>query len=90
MGVRASVQKNEHDIGKGNVQRNESLRNQFHKEFGQSGDKIESHEAASEGNSKDKQISINPGLFRAKNIFMKSIKGRRPTTKNIIVKKQVS
>ena len=90
MGIGASVQKNEHDIGKGNLQRNESVRNQFHKEFGQTAYKMESQETASEDSSKDKQIGINPGLFRAKNIFMKSIKGRRPTTKNIVVKKQVS
>ena len=87
MGAGASVQKKEQDIGKGNVQRNESVRNQFRKEFGQSVDKIET---TSDDNSSDRQIGINPGLFRAKNIFMKSIKGRRPTTKNVIVKKQVS
>ena len=90
MGAGASVQKKEQDIGKGNVQRNESVRNQFHKEFGQSVDKIESQETTSDDNSSDRQIGINPGLFRAKNIFMKSIKGGRPTTKNVIVKKQVS
>lgn len=93
MGVGGSIEA-PNDDERSNLRKSETVRDQLQKEFHEYTKEeddekevdMEIEKKSNEG--KEKQITINPSLFRAKSIFMKPIKGKKPITKRLIVKKQ--